>query len=65
MTTIHCHTCGGFIADPTIVSYRLPDEEQSSAAVPHAGLCPCAPPIVHGPPAGYLSWPSLPKPARV
>ena len=60
MTEIHCHTCGGFIADPTTVSYRLADGTVAQAA-PHTGLCGCAPAIVHGPPAGYLSWPALPR----
>lgn len=63
MTEIHCHTCGGFITDPTTVSYRLPDERADTAAAPHAAICACSPAIVYGPPAGYLSWPSLPRPA--
>jgi len=60
MTEIHCHTCGGFITDPTTVSHRLPDGKVAVAA-PHTGLCSCAPAIVYGPPAGYLSWPALPR----
>ena len=60
MTKIHCHTCGGCISDPTTVSYRLPDGTGAVAA-PHTGLCSCAPAIVYGPPAGYLSWPALPS----
>jgi hypothetical protein len=60
MTEIHCHTCGGFIADPTTVSYRLPDDTVTLAA-PHTGPCNCALAVVYGPPAGYLSWPALPR----
>lgn len=61
MTEIHCHTCGGFITDPTAVSYRRPDGAVALAA-PHTGLCNCAPAIVYAPPAGYLSSPDLPRP---
>ena len=60
MTEIHCHTCGGFIADPTTVSYQLADGTVAMAP-PHTGLCNCAPAIVYGPPAGYLSSPALPR----
>jgi hypothetical protein len=61
LTEIRCHTCGGRITDPTIVSYRLADGAVV-AAVPRAGLCTCTPPIVYGPPAGYLSWPAILRP---
>ena len=60
MTKIHCHTCGGVIADPTTVSYRLPDQATAPATL-HTATCGCALPIVYGPPAGYLSWPGLRK----
>lgn len=60
MTEIHCHTCGGRITDPTIVSYRRADGA-IVAAVPRTGLCSCARAIVYGPPAGYLSSPGLPR----
>jgi hypothetical protein len=59
ITQIHCHTCGGRIADPTIVSYR-PADGALLAAVRRPGLCNCEPAIVYGPPAGYLSSPGLP-----
>ena len=60
MTEIHCHTCGGFITDPTTVSYQLPDS-RVALAPPHTGLCSCAPAIVYGPPAGFLSSPEVPR----
>lgn len=60
MTEIHCHTCGGFIADPKTVSHRLPDDTVAQAA-PRTALCACESAIVYGPPAGYLSWPALPR----
>lgn len=58
MNDIHCHSCGGFIADVATVSYRLPDP-RLDPAVPHDSLCGCRRAIVYGPPAGYLSWPGL------
>ncbi len=58
MREIHCHSCGGFIADPATVSYRLASDAAATAA-PHTGLCTCQPSIVYGPPPGYLSWPGL------
>jgi len=61
MIEIHCHTCGGGIADPTTISHRLPDSAQVEAR-PHAGVCACELPIVYGPPAGYLSWPAIQRP---
>ena len=61
MTEIHCHTCGGSIADPTIGSHRVPDNT-IVATTPHAGLCACELPIIYGPPAGYLSWPAIQRP---
>lgn len=60
MSGIHCHTCGGFISDPTSVSYRLPTDGTAIAG-PHTSLCTCKPSIVYGPPPGYLSWPGLPS----
>lgn len=60
MADIHCHTCGGGIADPTTVSYRLPSAHVETPA--HAGVCACDQPIVYGPPAGYLSWPAIHRP---
>jgi hypothetical protein len=61
MSEIHCHTCGGGIADATTISYRLPDSAHVEPPA-HAGVCTCAAPIVYGPPAGYLSWPAIHRP---
>ena len=59
MNEIHCHACGGSVSDPATVSYRL-----ASAAIvpalPQSTRCQCTPPIVFGPPSGYMSWPGLP-----
>ena len=59
MNEIHCHTCGGLVGDPATVSHRL-----ASAAIvpalPQGTRCQCTPPIVFGPPSGYMSWPGLP-----
>ena len=60
MVDIHCHTCGGFIGDPGPISYRVPLNPED-LAIPHSGLCACAPPIVYGPPPGYLSSPGMPS----
>jgi hypothetical protein len=56
---IHCHACGGFIGDPSYVSYRLPTPA-APAAIPRSGLCTCGPPIVYGPPPGHASSPRIP-----
>src|SRR2546427_5581914 len=56
MVDIHCHGCGGFISNPAPISYRLPSSRALPAA-PHSSLCTCTPPIVYGPPQGYLSSP--------
>ena len=61
MVDIHCHSCGGFISDLGPVSYRLPSSPAQLAA-PHSGLCTCTPPVVYGPPRGYLSSPGIPIP---
>lgn len=58
MSEIHCHTCGGFIAEPGAISYRQPSDAPLMAA-PHSGLCACTPAVVYGPPPGYVSWPGL------
>lgn len=63
MPEIHCHGCGGFIADPANVSYQLASDT-TVTAVPRTGLCTCQPSIVYGPPAGYMSWPGLASVAR-
>jgi hypothetical protein len=59
MSEIHCHTCGGFITDPAGVSFRAPSDT-TPPAVPHSGLCACHPPVVYGPPPGYVTSPGLP-----
>ena len=46
MLTIHCHICGGFIANPTGTIYREPNH--SAPAVPHSALCNCAHAVVYG-----------------
>jgi hypothetical protein len=60
MNEIHCHVCGGSVRDPVTVSYRV-----ASAAIipaqPSGASCNCAPAIVYGPPAGYMSWPGWPS----
>lgn len=56
MAEIHCHSCGGFIGDPEVVSYRQPSALIPQAA-PHAGLCQCEQAVVYGAPPGFVSWP--------
>ena len=63
MSEIHCHTCGGFITDPSSVSYRVPSG--AAAAAPHSALCACIPSVVYGPPPGYLAWPGLTDASRM
>jgi hypothetical protein len=46
MLTIHCHFCGGFIANPAGVVYR--EANASSPAVPHSALCACEHAVVYG-----------------
>jgi len=60
MVHIHCHSCGGFISDRGAISYRLPPHP-AHMAIPRSGLCACTPPIVYGPPPGYLSSPGMPS----
>ena len=60
MVDIHCHSCGGFINDPGPISYRSP-LSPAHVAIPHSGMCTCTPPIVYGPPPGYLSSPGMPS----
>lgn len=57
MIQIHCHACGGFIGDPTFISYRLPTP--NGLAAPRSGLCTCGAPIVYGPPPGRSSSPGI------
>jgi len=63
MTEIHCHNCGGFITDPSRVSYQTP--AAASPAVPHSALCTCIPSIIYGTPPGYLPWPGLTHVSRI
>ena len=62
MNEIHCHNCGGFITDPSSVSYQAPSAAQPAS--PHSALCQCIPAVVYGPPQGYVSWPGLTNLAR-
>jgi hypothetical protein len=59
MIEIHCHVCGGFIAELRMVAYREL-EEGTRLAVPHSSYCTCVPPVLYGPPAGYASLPGIP-----
>lgn len=54
MLDIYCDTCGGFMSDPSRISYRLPPAA-ALAPVPHSGLCPCPEPVIYGPPPGRRS----------
>jgi hypothetical protein len=61
MLDIYCHSCGGFICDPRHIEYRLPPSPAEGAR-PRSSFCSCTPPIVYGPPPGYLSSPGMPRP---
>jgi hypothetical protein len=63
MIELHCAHCGGFVTELRHVSYR-PVSDGAVAAALTRELCACAPPIVFGPPPGYMSSPGLPIPAR-
>jgi hypothetical protein len=62
MREIHCHRCGGFIADAGTIAYVLPCE--AAVAAPRSDLCDCSPAVVYGPPPGYLTSPGLASVAR-
>ena len=47
MPTIHCHLCGGFIANPAGTTYRTPDAAKGPA-IPRSALCLCDHPVVYG-----------------
>ncbi|HLQ69033.1 MAG TPA: hypothetical protein VK124_05890 [Gemmatimonadales bacterium] len=54
MADIHCHRCGGFIANPEGTTYREASVTTPPVA-PHSGLCMCDYSLVYGPvpePAG-------------
>jgi hypothetical protein len=55
-----CGTCGGLIKDLSKVSFRLADPTVTVAAA-RAKICLCPTPIVYGPPAGFMSIPSMPS----
>ena len=61
MLDIYCHSCGGFICDPRHIEYRLAGNAPQRA-VPRNSFCSCTPPVVYGPPPGYLSSPGMPRP---
>lgn len=63
MNEIHCHACGGFISDTTLITYRLP-RDNGHVASPRTALCDCAPPILYGPPPGHMSSPGMPAMGR-
>ncbi len=63
MIELHCVQCGGFVTELRHVSYRPPPD--GAVAAPLTGeLCACVPPIVFGPPPGYMSSPGFPIPGR-
>lgn len=47
MAEIHCHYCGGFIANPGGTMYREASAA-TPAAIPHTGLCACDRAVVYG-----------------
>lgn len=47
MLPIHCHSCGGFIANPAGISYREPNVT-TPPVVPHTALCICEHAVVYG-----------------
>jgi hypothetical protein len=63
MSELHCVQCGGFITELRFVSYK-PVTNGAVAAPVTSGVCACAPPVVFGPPPGYLSSPGFPIPSR-
>lgn len=50
----HCQLCGGFISDPSHISYRFPSNP-AHLAMPHNGFCACRLPVVYALPSG-TSW---------
>ncbi len=63
MAELHCAFCGGFISQLRYVSYQ-PAPAAAVAVAVTGELCSCVPPIVYGPPPGYLSSPGMPIPSR-
>lgn len=46
MSQIHCHFCGGLIADPAKIEHRAP-RVSAQFATPHHDPCTCATPVVY------------------
>ena len=63
MVEIHCHACGGFISDRSLIAYRLPLDNGGTAA-PRTALCDCVQPTVFAAPPGLASSPGLPAAPR-
>lgn len=59
MMPIHCQHCGGFISDPTRISYRF-RSNPAQLAIPHSGRCACLPPIAYASPPGNSWSPGMP-----
>lgn len=61
MAEIHCHRCGGFIANPAGTTYQGPSDATPapSPVMPHSSLCTCERSLVYGAPPGYASSPEL------
>jgi len=47
MASIHCHVCGGFIANPAGTKYRSPSGAPQAAA-PHSAFCMCDHAVIYG-----------------
>ncbi len=45
-TAIHCHLCGGMVADQAKIEYR-PPRASAQLALAHPGMCICSPPVVY------------------
>jgi hypothetical protein len=63
MNELHCALCGGFISELRYVSYQPAPDTAVGVAV-CGDVCRCVPPVVYGPPPGYLSSPGFPIPSR-
>jgi hypothetical protein len=60
MVEIHCHACGGFMSDLSLISYRLPTPAERGAAAPRSGLCACGASVVYGAPPSDVAAPGMP-----
>ena len=63
MLDIYCDACGGFMSDPSRISYRQPPATAAIPA-PHSALCACLEPIIYGPPPGRSSSAGQAPPPR-